>query len=355
MSLNVSSNVDSGYDDVDSLNNAQNELFNKAYGSQKDIINMQTEQRVDEINRNKEKLNEEVLKQNRGLYTDYVKQVNPYGVTAEGLAGSGLGNSGVAESSRTNLYNSYQSNRTNTLNTAKSLLADYDLQINQARQNGDIQLAQSALQIFNKRIDNLYSMYQLKQNEKQFDYQKERDKVSDNRWQTEFDYNKGVDDRNYSYQVDRDRIDDEYRNKVYDRNIYESDRDFEYNKWANDRDFEYNKWANDRSFEYNKWSDDRNYNYQVDRDRVADDRWRQEFNLQKKSISRSSGRMSGNGGGGSDGNNVLKKNYTPKEIIANTTILQGPNIEKNIMDKRTGKTYSSVDELMADYGYAVVE
>lgn len=352
MSLNVTSG--SGYDDINSLNSAQNELLDKAYESQKSIVGMQTGQRVDEINRNKDKLNEEVLKQNRGLYTDYAKQVNPYGATAEELASNGLGNSGMAESTKTNLYNSYQANRTSTLNTAKSLLADYDAQITQARQNGDIQLAQSALEMYNRKIDNLFNMYQLRQNEKQFDYQKERDKVDDNRWQTEFDYNKGIDERNYNYQVGRDTIEDAYRDKVYDRNVYESDRDFEYNKWANNRDFEYNKWVNDRDFEYGKWNDNRNYYYQVDRDKVTDNQWQQQFDLQKKTASKSSGSSRRSSGSG-NGKNVLKRNYTPQEIIANTTVLQGPDVKENIKDKNTGKTYSSVDELLADYGYAVVE
>lgn len=190
-----------GYEDIDNLNNAQNELYNKAYEQQQNIINTQTQQNVDEINRNKDKLNEETTKQNQALYTDYTKQVNPYGATAESLAVNGLGNSGVAETTKTNLYNTYQNNRTNTLNTAKNLLAEYDAQIQKAKQNGDIQLAQSALQLYNQKISNLYNNYQLLQNQKQFDYQKDRDLIGDNQWQQQFDYNKFMDDRNYNYHL----------------------------------------------------------------------------------------------------------------------------------------------------------
>jgi len=201
-------NVSTGYEDIDKLNQQQNNLYNQMYNQQQNIINTQTEQNIAEIERNKQKLQEETTKTNKGLYSEYQKQVNPYGATAESLLANGLANSGVAETTKTNLYNTYQKNRTETLNTAKSLLADYNNKITQARQNGDMQLAQSALDLYTMQMDNLYKNYQLIQDKEQFQYQKDRDVIADKQWQDEFDYNKYIDNRNYDYQVERNKIAD---------------------------------------------------------------------------------------------------------------------------------------------------
>ncbi len=327
MSLSISNTQPTGYDDIDNLNNTQNELYNKAYEQQQNIVNMQTQQNIDEINRNKDKLNEETTKQNQALYTDYTKQVNPYGATAESLAVNGLGNSGVAETTKTNLYNTYQNNRTNTLNTANNILADYNAQIAKARQNGDIQLAQSALELYNQKINNLYNNYQLLQNQKQFDYQKQRDLVGDNQWQQQFDYNKLVDDRNYNYQLGRDQVAD---------NRWQTE--FDYNKAIDDRNYNYQvgrDQVSDRQwqtqFDYNKSVDDRNYNYQVNRDSVADSQWAKEYALSKQNASKSSsGSRSGSkSGSGNTGNIQQVKNPSQDNVQeAINYINAGDNILK---------------------------
>lgn len=367
-----------GYDDVDNLNNAQNELYGKAYDEQKSIINTQTQQAVDEINRNKDKLNEETTKQNQALYTDYTKQVNPYGTTAEGLAASGLANSGVSESTKVNLYNSYQKNRTDTLNTAKSLLADYDAQITKARQNGDIQLAQAALEMYNQKIENLYRTYQLTQSERQFEYQKSRDTVSDEHWQKEYDYNKSVNDRSFYYQKNRDDVADKQWQQQYD-----------YNKSVDDRNYNYqvsrdtvadNQWQ--KQYDYNKSVDDRNYNYQVKRDDVGDSQWEKSYELEKKNLNSASStrstrsssgsvRRSSSGSGSnndvttdtvapddspsSDPEPTPKKDYSLEEVTKNISVVSGPGVTKYVKDNISGKTFSSVEELLKYYGFGAVD
>lgn len=338
MSLDMANTQPTGYEDIDNLNNAQNELYNKAYEQQQNIINTQTQQNVDEINRNKDKLNEETTKQNQALYTDYTKQVNPYGATAESLAVNGLGNSGVAETTKTNLYNTYQNNRTNTLNTAKNLLAEYDAQIQKAKQNGDIQLAQSALQLYNQKISNLYNNYQLLQNQKQFDYQKDRDLIGDNQWQQQFDYNKFMDDRNYNYQVGRDEVTDK-----------RWQTEFDYNKAIDDRNYNYqvgrdqvtdNQWKT--QFDYNKLIDDRNYNYQVGRDNVADSQWAKEYALQQANARKKS---SGSGNGQINIGDIDTKSLPQIERQQNTQgnpLAGGLSIASQIATNPQGAILSSL-------------
>ena len=89
----------------------------------------------------------------------------------------------------------------------------------------------------------------MRNNREQFLYQKSQDALAQRNWQTEFDYNKSVADRNYNYQVSRDKVSDSQWNKQF--------------------------------------------KYQKSRDKVADSQWQKEYELSKKSLASSSRRSSG--------------------------------------------------------------
>lgn len=218
-----------GYEDIDNLNNQASQLYDEQMNQQKNIINTQTQQTIDEIQRNKDKAEREAQKTNRALYTDYQKQINPYGVNAENLYEQGLANSGLAETTKAHYYNTYQTARTEAQNNANQIKADFDNEITRARQNGDLQLAQSALQMYQQKINDLYNTYNLK-------YQRDRDVVSDDQWK-----------------------------KQYEQALQQA-------QWQ--------QAFNEKQFEYQK-----------ERDAIADNQWQQQFNLSKKasSSSRSSG------------------------------------------------------------------
>lgn len=96
-----------GYEDIDSLMNQQNNLLNEQQKKQNELINQQTQIQTDELNREKEKIDKDVDKTNQSLYSNWQKQTNQYGVQAEQLAQQGLANSGYAETTKTALYNTY--------------------------------------------------------------------------------------------------------------------------------------------------------------------------------------------------------------------------------------------------------
>ena len=85
-----------GYEAIDELQNKTNQLYNQQQEQQNKIIDTSTQQAIADIERNKEKTDKDLLKTNTALYTDYQKQINPYGVNAERLAEQGLANSGLA-------------------------------------------------------------------------------------------------------------------------------------------------------------------------------------------------------------------------------------------------------------------
>lgn len=290
--------MQTGYEDIDNLYNQTNQLYDDQMKQQQDIINTSTQQTIDEIERNKKKAEDEATKTNKALYTDYQKQINPYGINAENIAEQGLAGSGVSESAKTNYYNTYQNARTEAQNNANNIKADFDAQITQARQNGDLQLAQSALEMYQQKIQDLYNQYNLKFNRDQFNYQKEQDALSQSNWE-----------------------------KEYNQNLQQAQWEQQFNQAQ--------------------------FDYQKERDKVSDSQWQQEYELSKKAKSSSGSSRSSSSNSNSINANDMR--YTPEEIMNSIQIIQGAGVNNNIKDTISGKTFSSIDELLAYYGYASLE
>lgn len=251
-----------GYEDIENLTNQQNSMLDESLKQQQDIVNKQTQMNIDALEKNKTEVDQQVAKTNQGLYSEYKKATNPYGVNAEQLYSRGLGNTGYAETTQTNLYNTYQKNVTDTVNNAQKLKSDFDFQISQARQNGDITLAQNALQIYMQKMQLLTQEYELRNNREQYLYQKEQDALQQSNWEKE-----------YAYQQERDAVSDNQWQQSFD---YGKSRD----------QIADNQWQ--QTFDYNKSRDevsDRQYAeqmaYQKERDAVSDSQWAKEYALSK--------------------------------------------------------------------------
>lgn len=212
-----------GYEDIDRLVEQQRAGYNEAMRQQNDIVNQQTQMQVDSLARQKEQIDKEATAQNKALYQDYKKNINPFGVQAENLAGQGLANSGYAETTLSRMYNTYQNNITSTLNNARDLKADVDFQINQARQTGNITLAQNALELYKQKMQLLTEEYDLRNNREQYLYQKEQDALQQANWQKEFSYQQSRDkvsdtqwNKQFKYQQKRDKVSDSQWQKEYE-------------------------------------------------------------------------------------------------------------------------------------------
>lgn len=297
-----------GYEDIDSLMNQQNNLLNEQQKKQNELINQQTQIQTDELNREKEKIDKDVDKTNQSLYSNWQKQTNQYGVQAEQLAQQGLANSGYAETTKTALYNTYQKNVTDTLNNARDLKSDYDFKIAQARQQGSVQQAQAAVDLYAQRLQLLTQNYELRQNREQYLYQKERDKVSDNQWQKTFDE-----------QVRQNEIENQWKQKNYD---YQQQRD---------------------SVSDSQWQ--KTFDYQKQRDAVSDSQWQKQYELSKKvaassKSSRSTSKSSGKKSSSSDG---LKVNGSNDSLSNNTS-------DSNIAQILLNKSLETADQMVTDEG-----
>lgn len=162
---------------------------------------------------------------------DFVSYTNPYGYQAEMMASKGQLQSGISQTTQLGGYNAYQ-NRLATANKAmQDAFTQYDLDMNEAIINNDVQKAQNALaklemilgyqqnfydtknQIAQSQLSNnqaldesYYGRYMdminqintekqreeaIRQFEAQLAYQKERDKVADAQWEKEYKLAKG--------------------------------------------------------------------------------------------------------------------------------------------------------------------
>lgn len=186
-----------GYEDLDNLYNQQSKALETQKDMQKQIIDKQTDVEVNRMNTEKADYDKEATKEAKGLYANYQKASSNYGAEAELRAERGLNNSGYAESSQVNLYNEYQRNVTEVMNTTNELKAKVDLAINEAYANADIQKAQAELELYKQQAQLALQTYEYKQSrdqfewqkntwQQEFDYQKQRDAISDSQWEKQY-------------------------------------------------------------------------------------------------------------------------------------------------------------------------
>ena len=313
---NINNNA---YADIDKLIANQNSMLEQQQTQQNNILDQQLQIQIDQMNKNKAEIDQNVNKTNSGLFAEYKKASNRYGANAENLYTQGLGNSGFAESTQTNLYNTYQKNITDTINNAQKLKSDFDFAIQQARQNRDLQQAQFALELYKQKMNLATQEYDLRNNkeeqlynrgidERNYNYQVSRDAVADNQWLQQFNYNKeraNVADeqwnKQFSYQQSRDTVADNQWEKEYQQMLKEAELA---ELWRN-----------------------KNFDYQVGRDAVADQQYQQQFDYQKSrdsvadqqfaqqlALSRAKASSGGSSGGGS--NSPVLKIDDSKETTA---------------------------------------
>jgi hypothetical protein len=95
------------------------------------------------------------------------------------------------------------------------------------------------------------------------------------------------------YQAEGDELMDQYNlmlqqeESAYGRyqdalNQYYAALDRAQAAYDNERDYDYSRFVDDRNYDYGKYQDELNYQYQVDRDKVADDQWLQQWLYQQE-------------------------------------------------------------------------
>ena len=123
-----------------------------------------TDLAVSQLEQRKTQLKEDYKKEQSAAYTDYQKQINPYGANAEVMADNGLTNSGYSESSKVRMYNEYQQRVAMNKSTLDAAIANFDTAIAEAKLQNSSVLAQMAFDAFEQEVALLKSadLYEMK-------------------------------------------------------------------------------------------------------------------------------------------------------------------------------------------------
>lgn len=278
--------------------------YNEMIQASKNYANEQTKNQqartdfaIDEINQQKDQTKKDYTREQMGAYTDWQKQSNQYGANAEKLASSGLTNSGYSESSQVSMYNTYQNRIMQAKESYNQAIQNYNNKITEARLSNNEALAQIAYNALQSQLQLALEGFQ-------------------------------------------------YKNSLLQQQLS--------TQMSIDSDY-YGRYQNVLA----QINHENQFKYQQERDRIADQQWQKQYNLQLANSRKSSGgssksskKSSSSGSLNQQVNTEQKATPTPKEIIDNIKMLQGPGLTNNIKDGISGKTFSSMDALLNYYGYA---
>ena len=154
---------------------AQNKKIKELYEKQAESVRNQaavlaqnqqaaTDLAISQIEQRKSELKEDFKKEQSAAYTDYQKQINPYGANAEVMVDNGLTNSGYSESSKVRMYNEYQRRFAMNKSTLDAAIANFDNAIAEAKLQNSSVLAQMAFDAFEQEVALLKSadLYEVK-------------------------------------------------------------------------------------------------------------------------------------------------------------------------------------------------
>ena len=217
---NELTNVENTYDEMieqsDGFYNAQVEASKEWAQQQQDILDQQTDFTIEQINQQKEQAEKDYKKEQSGAYTDWQKQSNAYGVNAEQMAASGLTNTGYAESSKVGMYNTYQNRVTATREGFRQATQNFDNAINEARLENNAAKAEIAMQAYLQQTEILMQGFQYK-NELMDQLQSQLQAINqryDTKWKDVYD--RIMQENALLYQAERDRIADEQWKAEFD-------------------------------------------------------------------------------------------------------------------------------------------
>lgn len=261
-------------------------------------------QTIAEQERQKKLADEALTKEGTAANIDYTKANNAYGVDAEGRATSGMGGTGFAESSLTRNFNTYQNRVTTAINTTRQIKADFDAKIQEAKVNGNVELARIAIDTYKQQMD-------LIQSDIDYNTQQTERRLQQENYNKTFDYNAAQDKqaqenylKDFGYRSEQDKIAQQNYDKTFNYNVAQSAQDQK--NWEK----EYDRAVKENDQAYQQWLDE--FKYTKKRDKVADKQWKAEYNLSKS-------KSGGSSGGGSNlGGNPTSKE-TPQDVINRIT------------------------------------
>ena len=220
-------------DERNQFTNQQQGLVNQWEDTQRQIANDNLNHQIDLYNQQKDKAERDYQKEAKASYIDYQKEVDKYGVSRENVVQNGLSNSGYAESSKVDMYNTYQNRIATARESLNNIKLEFDNAIKEAQLQNNATLAENALTALQQKLNialegfdyktdqennrlnwnntinnNYYDRYKdvesqinyenqqaeaIRQFNEQLAYQKEQQRLEQERWEKELEYQKQQD------------------------------------------------------------------------------------------------------------------------------------------------------------------
>lgn len=220
-------------DERNQFTNQQQDLVNQWQQTQEQIANDNLNHQINLYNQQKEQAEKDYQNEAKASYIDYQKETDRYGVSREQMAQNGLSNSGYSESSKVNMYNTYQNRIASARQSKETAMLEFNNAIEQARLTNNATLAENALTALKQKLDialegfnykdtatqnklnweyninnNYYDRYKdvesqlnyeneqaeaIRQYQEQMAYQREQDALAQQRWEQEMAYQKQQD------------------------------------------------------------------------------------------------------------------------------------------------------------------
>lgn len=229
--INQSNNTyDQMHQDNQNLLNQQTNYAEQFEKTQNETLDKQLDFYKQNIEQQKKNAQQNYETEAKKAQNDFVAYQNPYGYNAETMASKGQLQSGLSQTAQLGGYNAYQ-NRLATANKAMNdAFTQYDLDMNEAIINNDVQKAQNALaklemilgfqqnfydsknQIAQSQLSNNQALDEsyhgrymdminqinaekefaekIRQYNEQFKYQQDRDKIADEQWEKQYKLSK---------------------------------------------------------------------------------------------------------------------------------------------------------------------
>ena len=197
---------------------------------QTELQQAKTDQAINRINQSKEQGAKDYTREQKGAYTDYMKQSNQYGANAEMMARQGMSNSGYSESSQVSMWNAYQNRYATARESYQKAVTEWDNMIKDAELSNNETLAniahqkleqsvQLALEGFeyknnltiqrDSRIDEIENYYNnkyqevLEQINREYEYEQQQKQYEEEqrRWQAEYEQKQREIEREYELKM----------------------------------------------------------------------------------------------------------------------------------------------------------
>lgn len=231
--------------DNEDLLNQQRDYADQYELTQNENLDKQLELFKQNIEKQKETARQNQEIESRKAKNDYMAYTNPYGINAETFASKGQLQSGLTQTAQLGGYNAYQNRLASANKVMQDAFTQYDLDMNEAIVNNDVQKAQNAL----AKLEMMLGYNEAFVNNKM------------NITQNQLSNQQQLDSEYYG------RYQDMINQINYEKEMAEKIRQYEQEMAEKVRQYE------------------QNLAYQKERDKVADAQWEKEYNLAKKKAS----------------------------------------------------------------------